>query len=225
MWVSFDREAVYVSMRCAESQPDRMVLNEMRRDSSNLLQNEGVAFMFDTFYDRRNAVVFNVTALGGRMDGQSTNERQYNGDWNPIWDVAVQRNDHDWTVEAKIPFKSLRYSAGQAQQWGFNVRRTNRWKNELSYLAPIPNSMGGRGVFAASLAATLVGLEVPSGAKNIELKPYATANVTTDRVATPAVSNDPGGGVGLDAKYGVTQNLTADVTIRTDFAQVEADEQ
>ncbi len=224
-WILFDRDAVYVSIRLAESQPERMVLNEMRRDSFNLLQNEGVGFMFDTFYDRRNAVLFNVTPLGGRMDGQATNERQYNGDWNPVWDVAVQRSDSGWTVEAKIPFKSLRYRPGLSQLWGFNVRRTDRWKNEMSYLSPIPNSIGQRGLFAASRAATLVGLEVPSGAKNIELKPYGTGNLTTDRIATPKVLNDLGGNLGIDAKYGITQNLTADVTVNTDFAQVEADEQ
>ena len=225
VWLMFDRDAVYVTLRCWESQPERMVLNEMRRDSFNLLQNEGVAFMFDTFYDRRNAVVFNVTPLGGRMDGQVTNERQYNGDWNPVWDVAVGRFEGGWTVEAAIPFKSLRYSAGQAQLWGFNVRRTNRWKNELSFLTRIPNSLGQRGIFQASMAATVVGLEVPAGSRNLELKPYAIADLTSDLAASPRVSNDPSADLGVDLKYGVTQNLTADFTYNTDFAQVEADEQ
>ena len=112
VWIAFDRDNVYVSFRCGESEPSRMVLNEMRRDSFNLLQNEGVGFMFDTFYDKRNSVVFNVTPLGGRVDGQVTNERQYNGDWNPIWDVAVLPIDTGWTAEFALPFKSLRYRPG-----------------------------------------------------------------------------------------------------------------
>ncbi|HCE03441.1 MAG TPA: hypothetical protein DEQ98_09380, partial [Acidobacteria bacterium] len=74
--------------------------NEMRRDSFNVLRNEGFSFLLDTFHDRRNGIIFNVTPLGGRMDGQVTNERDYNGDWNPIWDVRTGRFDGGWTVEA-----------------------------------------------------------------------------------------------------------------------------
>jgi hypothetical protein len=76
-----------------------------------------------------------------------------------------------------------------------------------------------------SLAATVVGLEAPAGSKNLELKPYAISDVASDLTATPHVSNDLGGDVGLDVKYGLTQNVTADFTYNTDFAQVEADEQ
>ena len=64
-----------------------MVANEMRRDSNNIYSNEYIGIAFDTFYDRRNAYYFATTPLGGRGDGQITNEKQYNGDWNPIWDV------------------------------------------------------------------------------------------------------------------------------------------
>ncbi|TPW09594.1 MAG: hypothetical protein FD127_4095, partial [Acidimicrobiaceae bacterium] len=159
-------------------------------------------------------------------DGQSFNERQYSVDWNPVWEVAVGRFDGGWTVEAAIPFKSLRYQPGTAQTWGFNARRNNKWKNEIAFLAVIPPAFGiGRGSFAASRYPTLVGLDAPSGAKNLDVKPYAVADLTTDRARTPAVTNEFGGDAGLDVKYGVTQNLTADFTYNTDFAQVEADEQ
>src|SRR4029077_904307 len=98
-------------------------------------------------------------------------------------------------------------------------------KNEYSYLTPIPASVGSQGHFRAAMAATLVGLEVPDGGKNLDIKPYVRANVTTDTTARPVVTNLPGGEVGGDLKYGVTQSLAADVTVNTDFAQVEADEQ
>jgi hypothetical protein len=70
-----------------------------------------------------------------------------------------------------------------------------------------------------------VGLEAPSGSRNLELKPYAISNFKTDRAGRPRVSNDLSGDIGFDAKYGLTQNVTADFTYNTDFAQVEADEQ
>jgi hypothetical protein len=226
VWVSFDRDNIYVSFRCWETHPERLVANEMRRDNYAIFQgNDHIAFMFDTFYDRRNSVLFEFNPIGGRLDGQVTNERQFNGDWNPIWDLEPGRFEGGWTIEAAIPFKSLRYRAGRAQIWGFNVRRGNRWKNETSFLTPIPNALGDRGIFQASLAATLVGLEAPPGSKNIEIKPYVVSDVTTDRLVIPQISNDVDGDVGLDVKYGVTQNLTADFTYNTDFAQVEADEQ
>lgn len=225
-WLLFDDINVYVAVKAYESEPDRMVLNELRRDNLNgLLQNEHVAIAFDTFFDRRNAIVVGVNALGGRFDGQVTNEREYNGDWNPVWNVRVGRFAGGWTVEAALPFKGLRYRPGRQQVWGFNLRRVNRWKNEQSYITKVPPDLGFRGIFQTSLAAVVVGLEAPRATRTLELKPFATTDVTSDYAARPQVRNDPGAAVGLDVKYGVTQNLTADFTVNTDFAQVEADEQ
>ena len=226
IWLSFDRDNVYVSIRAWESQPDRMVVNEMRRDSNNIRQGESLGFSFDTFYDQRNAIQFEINPLGGRTDGQSVNERQYNADWNPVWDLAVGQFENGWTAEASLPFKSLRYGPGRDQVWGFQARRINKWKNEISFLTEVPPAYGmGRGSFSASLYATVVGLEAPAGSNNFEVKPYATADVTTDNTALPRIAHDPDADIGADAKYGVTQNLTADLTYNTDFAQVEADEQ
>ena len=75
------------------------------------------------------------------------------------------------------------------------------------------------------MSGTLVGVEVPSGSLNLELKPYALANLASDVTVSPQMSNDPSGDAGLDVKLGVTKRLTADLTVNTDFAQVEADEQ
>ena len=224
----FDDDNVYVSARVWDSAPEsEWVANEMRRDSFNVLMNGRVGFLFDTFYDRRNGVIFNVNPIGGRTDGQMTDERAdtYNGDLNPIWDVRTGRFEQGWTLEAAIPFKSLRYRPGQEQVWGFNMIRYVRWKNEISYLTPLPAVMGLAGIFQASRAATLVGLEVPERSRNLEVKPYAISELTTDQNIQPAVSNDFDGDIGLDVKYGVTDSLVADLTVNTDFAHVEADEQ
>jgi hypothetical protein len=226
VWIFFDRDNVYVTFRAWESEPDRTIANEMRRDSGNIRQGDSVGFGFDTFRDRRNAVQFEANSLGARTDGQSTNERQYNADWNPVWNMVAGKFDGGWTIEAAIPFKSIRYAPGTVQDWGFQARRTNKWKNEIAYLTKIPPAFGiGRADFSASLFANVVGLEAPALARNFELKPYAIANVTTDNVSTPGRSNDPDGDIGVDAKYSITQNITADLTYNTDFAQVEADEQ
>ena len=225
VWVFFDDEHIYIVGRCWETHPERIMANEMRRDNVGIVRNDNIAWSFDTFFDKRNGVLFEVNPIGGRLDGQVTNESQINTDWNPVWDLATGAFDEGWVMEAALPFKSLRYRPGREQTWGLQVRRWSRWRNEISYLTPIPASFGGRGHFQVSLAATLAGLEAPPGARNLEIKPYAISDVTSDLTATRAISNEVGGNVGIDLKYGVTQNLTADVTVNTDFAQVEADEQ
>ena len=224
-WIFFDEDAFYVTFRCWESRPDALVANEMRRDSNNIFQNDHIAFLIDPFYDRRNGLEFAINPIGGRWDGQITNERQFNADWNPIWDLSVGRFEGGWTVELVIPFKSLRYRPGRAQIWGFNARRVNRGKNETSFLTKLPRALGQRALFQSSLASTVVGLEAPPGSRNLEVKPYAVSGLTSDVTAIPPISNDLSKEIGVDVKYGLTQNLTADFTYNTDFAQVEADEQ
>ena len=225
VWVLFDDEHFYISFRCWAENPDiELVANDMRRDSFGVASGEFVDLIFDTFYDHRNSVNLTVNPIGGRMDGQITDERDYFGDWNPIWDVRTGRFDGGWTFEAAIPFKSLRYRPGRTQVWGINLARhvKNAEKNEISYLVPIPH---GLSIMQTSLAATLVGLEVPEAGPVIDVKPYAIADVATDRRASPPLSNELGGDIGIDVKYGITQNLVADLTVNTDFAQVEADEE
>ena len=123
-----------------------------------------------------------------------------------------------------IPFKSLRYS-DESQVWGINLRRVVRWKNEHSYLAPIPAFLQQRGIFSVSLAANMVGLEVPSSSKTFEVKPYGISGVRSNLTATPAFRNKREADAGFDVKYGLNRSLTFDVTYNTDFAQVEDDAQ
>ena len=226
IWIAFDADNVYVTFRCWETHPERIVAKEMRRDNSNIWGgDDNVSFMLDTFHDKRSTVEFTMNSIGGRQDGQSFNERQWSGDWNAVWDLRAARFEGGWVVETAIPFKSLRYRPGQEQIWGFNAFRTNRWKNELSFLTPISKARGQSGLHMASLAADLVGIVAPSGAKNLEIKPYAISNTTGVVAGGGRVTNDLTANAGIDAKYGITQSLTADLTYNTDFAQVEADQQ
>ena len=229
-WVLFDGSNLYIAARCYDSAPSsEWVADEMRRDSRQLRQNDTFGLMLDTFYDRRNGLTFYTNPLGAIADFETTNEGNPNSDWNPVWDVRTGRFDGGWTVEMEIPFKSLKYPAGVAQVWGIQLRRVVRRKNEWNYITRVPLSaaggQGSGGIFRVSAAATLTSLEVPAGSNTLEIKPYAIGGVTTDRMADPVVDNDRSGDFGLDVKYGVTQNLTADFTYNTDFAQVEVDEQ
>jgi uncharacterized protein DUF5916 len=224
-WLAFDQDYVYVAFRCWESQPDRRVATEMRRDNNATWNgNDVVSVFFDTFYDRRNGIGFTINSIGGRNDGQITNERQYASDWNPIWDFATGRFDEGWTVEIAIPFKSLRYREGETQIWGFNALRAVRWKSELSLITKVPPGRGMQSVQQSSMAATMVGLEAPGESRNLDVKPYVTTSATTLRNDQSQTPTDLDGDIGVDVKYGLTQSLSADLTYNTDFAQVEADE-
>ena len=225
-WVFFDDTNLYIVARLWDAAPEsEWVVNEMRRDSNTLSQNEGVGILLDTFYDRRNGNFFTISPIGGRADGQVSNERGYNRDWNPVWGVETGRFAGGWTFEAAFPFKSMRYRPGRSQVWGLQLRRRVRHKNETSFLTPLDPGLGQTAIFQVSRSATLVGLEAPESGRPIEIKPYAIGDLSSDVNASPAISNQFGGNVGLDLKYGVTENLTADFTLNTDFAQVEADEQ
>jgi hypothetical protein len=227
VWVTFDDTHIHVTCRCWDSAPpSEWIANELRRDTNGLRNNEHFGVMFDTFYDRRSGSMFYANPLGGRADYSVVDEGGPNTDWNPVWDVATGRFDGGWTVEMAIPFKSLRYRSGQDQMWGFQLRRSIRHKNEWTYLNPVPAFLAGpQALNRVSSGGTLVDLDLPPAGSNLELKPYGIAGLSTDRTVTPGISNDGTADAGLDLKYGVTANLTADLTLNTDFAQVEVDEQ
>jgi hypothetical protein len=205
-WVGFDETNIYVSARIWDSATEGgWVANEMRRDGTRIELNDHFAVYLDTFYDRRNSVGFVVNPLGGFSDLQVRNEADANADWNPVAEIRAGRFEGGWTVEMAIPFRSLRYRAGQDQIWGIQMRRAIVRKNEWVYLTYLPFSVvqsGPTGAMRVSRYGTLVGVQPP-----------------------PAVSNDGYADAGLDVKYGITENLVADLTFNTDFAQVEADEQ
>ena len=222
VWVFFDEANLYVAARLWETQPGRRVANEMRRDSFNLYNNDHFAVGIDTFFDRRNGYGFFVNALGGLGDSQVINE-QPNPNWSTIWDARTADFDGGWSVEIKIPFRSIRFKEG-GDTWGINFRRLVRWNNESSFLTSVPRSWGRRGLAKVSSEGSLVGLVTPSKLRNFDLKPYGLGSIVTNRLATPAVNNDGNAEFGADAKWAISQSLVADLTYNTDFAQVEDDE-
>src|SRR4029079_13497542 len=223
-WLFYDDRNIYVAARCEDSQPARQVANEMRRDGQGVNDNESFAVVLDTFHDRRNAFLFQVSLAGGLFDAYITDERDMNRDWNTVWDARTARFEGGWTIEIAIPFKSLRFRPGAAQVRGVNFKRVVRWKNEQQYLTRVPAAMGRRGIVKLSSAATLVGIEPPVTHRNVEVKPYGIGGVTTRRPIETATT-DAERDAGFDVKLGVTDGLTADFTYNTDFAQVEEDEQ
>ena len=227
IWVSFDADNIYISARCYDSAPpDKWIANELRRDTNQMRQNDHFGVGFDTFNDRRSGYMFYANPIGGFSDYSVVDEGAPNTDWNPVWSAKTGRFDGGWTIEMAFPFKSLRYTSGADQVWGIQFRRSIRHKNEWTYWTPVPRNMAGpMALNRVSMFGTVVGLDLPPAGRNLEIKPYALGRSATDRLQAPPVSNDKDGEFGGDLKYGITANLTADLTVNTDFAQVEIDEQ
>ena len=217
--VAFDADNLYIAAFLHDAAPEREIVNDIRKDFREDDQ-DTFEVILDTFGDRRNGYVFITNPAGGRVDRQIANEgREINSSWDAIWDVRTSRRDDGWTVEMRIPFRTLRFEPGAAQAWGINFARRIRYRNEITFWAPVPRAFN---LMRLSLAGDLVGLEVGAAGRDLRVKPFALANTVRD-IGGAAYTHKFD--AGLDVKLAVTRGLTLDATIRPDFAQVEADEQ
>ena len=141
-------------------------------------------------------------------------------DWDGVWDVKVRTTETGWSAEFVIPFKTLRFSNSPQQEWGLNILRRVKRKNEDSSLVAVAAALSHH---APSISGTITGLEGIRQGRNLKIKPYGISSVT--QLAANGLSNDVGANAGLDVKYGLTASQTLDLTYRTDFSQVEADQQ
>ena len=141
-----------------------------------------------------------------------------NFDWDGIWHVKVRITESGWHAEIAIPFKTLRFGESSNQVWGMNFMRRIRRKNELIHWSPIPRPYI---ISRVSMAGELDGLEDVQQGSNLYFKPYLSLPVL--RRQGDDVDFQPE--VGLDVKYGLGGSLTLDMTVNTDFAQVEVDTQ
>ena len=218
--VAYTQSTLYIAIQAFTDRPEDVVANEMQRDSQ-LYRDDSVIIFLDTFHDHRNAFWFETNANGSRTDALVTDEgRDFNVQWDGVWDVAARRTHQGWTAEIAIPFASLRFNPN-LDTWGFNIRRLIRYKREEVYWASMP--LEGN-VFRISLAGELTGIHPPPPSLNLRLKPFGVAQTST--LSTPAgkINNDRED-AGLDVKWGLKRNLTLDLTYNTDFADTEVDDQ
>lgn len=217
--VLFDTERLYVGAYLHDREPDKLIVNDLRKDFAEDQQDD-FEVILDTFHDRTNGYVFITNLAGARSDRQVANEgREVNASWDGMWSVKTARLEDGWIVEMAIPFKTLRYDFAASPSWGINFARRIRRKNEIDFWSPVPRAFG---LARVSLAGELTGISHEGASRDLRIKPYAATRSIRD-IGSPAFKSTSDGG--LDLKYGVTQGLTLDVTLNPDFAQVEADEQ
>ncbi len=225
--VLYDDEYLYIGFKCYDREPERIVARQMRNDA-DLENDDYIRILLDTYLDRRNAFAFQTNPLGARWDAQITDEgRNINRDWNCVWEVKAQITEEGWEAELQIPLNQLRFPAGgDISTWGVNFARVIRRKREDTYWSPILRDygFGSRAFYRISRAGDLVGLEYLTRRPRLEFRPYSLSGLQ-QTLTTPPVKGDRVLDFGLDVKYGLSADLIADVTINTDFAQVEADQE
>ena len=232
--ILYDMNNLYIGIMCFDSEPDRIIANEKRRDSEAIYDNDHVQIMLDTFHDRRNGYIFVTNPLGARLDLQVRKEGKREGgrpgmanpnvnrDWNGVWKVRSAIISNGWSAEIEIPLYSLRFNEHSEDGWGINFFRNIRRKNEESTWAPLPRNLEFHKI---SLAGVLQGLEGIEKGLNLQVKPYILTDRVYERDEAGLLQAENGLDGGIDVKYGLTSNITLDVTFNTDFSQVEADDQ
>ena len=202
---------------------DKIVANDMRRDSPGLRSNDYGFLLLDTYNDRRNAVFFRFTPVGGMEDTAVSNSGgSLNTSWDIVWECRCRINEDHWTAEIAIPFSQLRFERRDVMNWGLNFGREIARKQEIDAWNEAPKTYGGLAKYRTAYFGTLEGIEGITPSRHLELLPYVLPG------ASYGSSTEETEGVfeaGVDLKYGVTPNLTADLTFNTDFAQVEADQE
>jgi hypothetical protein len=231
--LAYDEAYFYVAARCYDSEPAQIQITSLERDGVNL-PNDAVYFILDTFNDKENALAFGVNPAGVRSDFVVFNDAQ--GDmpadetWNTFWDAAVARSDSGWFAEVRLPFSSLRFREEDGQvRMGFIIMRHIPRKNEWITFPVIPTKWGFWGLLKPSIAKEIVFEGIHSHTP-VYLTPYALNGLGQSFALNQLKTgyhrvDDPTADLGADLKYSPTSNLTLDLTLNTDFAQVEADEQ
>jgi hypothetical protein len=219
--ILYDDNNLYVGVTCFDSDPEHITVNSLQRDYPTQ-ESDGITVLIDSLHDRRSGFTFVTNPAGARRDQQISNDGQGNLDWDGVWDVKTSRNSEGWIAEYMIPFTTLRFSSSPSQVWGFQVTRRVPRINEEAHWSPLPQRYGN---FTMSLAGTLTGLEDIRQGRNLKVKPFVSAGVTQTRGADGRMRTVDDYDGGLDLKYSLTPSLTLDGTYRTDFAQVEADQQ
>lgn len=220
--ILYNADHLYIGAVCYDDDIKKLMIAGLEHDF-----NSGAGDIFgvtlDTFLDRRNSFLFLVNPGGALRDEHTMNDsRNVNAAWDAVASVKTSVTDSAWIVEMDIPLTTLRFAADREEQsWGINLLRRVRRANESSYWAPLDRR---HVIHRMSRAGTLTGLKGLRQGRNLTVKPFAVATRTE---GTPPLA--PDGDVAFDAggdlKWGLSTGLTLDVTYRTEFSQVEVDQE
>ena len=220
-YIGYDEKNIYIAVRCFDSKPDAIRASLTQRDK--VRGDDEVTIYLDTFNDKKRAFAFQINPCGVQSDGifieSGGGGRGHRGggfdridtNWDTFFITDAQIDDKGYTVEISIPFKSLRFPNVVPQKWGLQIKRNIRRKNEEIYWHPRSRDVNG---FLVQSGVLEIDGSIEKG-KNFEIMPVLTGLKQSDEKFDP----EPG----IYLKYGITSDLTSDITFNPDFSQIEAD--
>jgi hypothetical protein len=217
-FLSYDDDNLYVVFVCKDD-PAEIRANVARRE--NIGADDAVALYLDTFHDRQRAYVFMVNPLGVQMDGFRTEGQDEDLSFDTLWHSEGRLTSDGYVVRMAIPFRSLRFTAGDVQSWGVALGRFIRRSNEEAYWPYITKRVNS---FVPQFG-SLAGLSDISPGHNVQLIPYgvlARARVLDEDASAFDTTGDQR--MGIDAKLVFRDALTVDAALNPDFSQVESDD-
>ena len=221
--LAYDATHIYIGVHVHYADTSLVRANRSDRDQTGA--DDTITVSFDPFRDAQRGYAFSVNGFGVQADSllmTNAGGTTVDPSWNVLYQAAGQLVEDGWTAEMAIPFKSLRYPSvdrGAAHRWGFQVQRDIRGKNEVATWAPLSNSV----VAALGQMGTLEGMRDLALQRITELMPTATSQQLDYRTPAGDLATRTISEAGITAKYGVTSNLTLDLTVNPDFSQVETD--
>jgi hypothetical protein len=237
--ICYDNAFLYVGARLYDSNPSDMLISSKKRDEAEVVSEE-LMLIFDSFNDKENGLGFATTPSGLRNDFTISKDAMgmeggpgrgpFNQSWNTFWDVKTSRNEQGWFAEIRIPFTSMRFKDNDGEiTMGLICVRRIAHKNEIDVFPAIPPNWGESSAYRPSKAQEIV-FEGLKSKKPFYIAPYVIGGYQLDNMLNSTgtaydLEKSPKFNGGLDVKYGLTNNLTMDLTINTDFAQVEADDE
>ncbi len=223
--VLYNRQYLYFGIFAHDSLGKKAIrATDFKRDF-DFRTHDLVSLAFDCFNDQRNAMSFVTDPYGVQRDLLSFDDLYYDEDWDGLWRVRTNRTDSGWTAEIAIPWQTLRYpkNGDSVQQWGLSIYRNRRLTNEITSFSPFPRAFSS---LRMSYAGILKNLKPPPPKTNVRFQPYVLASYDRykgfDSSVKPKETNFKAGG---DIKWAVSPNSVLDLTVNTDFAQADADQQ
>jgi hypothetical protein len=218
--ILYDEKNLYIGVRAFDPEPKKIVRRMSRRDT---FEGDFVEVNIDSYYDKRTAFSFTSSVSGVKGDEYvSNNGDDWDEGWDPIWYLKTSIDDEGWIAEFRIPLSQLRFANMPDLKWGIQIMRNFFRKQERSIWQYIPPDQGGW----VHLFGELDGIKGIKPQKQLEIQPYVLTQTETsqEEAGNPYQKGKSSNvAVGLDAKIGITSDITLDLTVNPDFGQVEAD--
>jgi hypothetical protein len=210
--VLYDNDGIYIAAKLYDNEVDKIAKEITERDNFGTTDVFGV--FINGFNDGQQDFRFFVTAAGGQLDCNATEQTGEDFSWNAIWSSKAKITDFGWVVEMKIPYAALRFSGEQKQTWGLNFIREIKRERQIYTWTHVDSKIGA----VIQQAGLLTGIQNIKPPTRLFLIPYASGYLNSNKNDTELTLKG-----GLDIKYGINDAFTLDAILVPDFGQTKFD--